>query len=105
MCHTPDVKAWPPPPRLRLRSTGLAAAFSRSTLVIDSDQPDGEHPARYYAATVTNQYARIVHATLSGGLGYVFPYDDVTPDGGVNQAGPVSSGSPAVLAVAVGSVH
>jgi hypothetical protein len=83
----------------------LAAAFNRSTLLIDSDQPDGENPDDYYAATVTNQYARIVHATLSGGLGYAFPYDDVTPDGGVNQAGPVSSGSPAVLAVAVGSVH
>lgn len=33
------------------------------------------------------------------------PYDDVTPDGGVNQAGPVSSASPAVLTVTVGSVH
>jgi len=83
----------------------LAAAFNRSTLLTDSDQPDGENPDDYYAATVTNQYARIVHATLSGRLGYAFPYDDVTPDGGVNQAGPVSSGSPAMLAVAVGSVH
>jgi len=46
-----------------------------------------------------------VHATETGGLGYAFPYDDVTPDGGVNQAGPVSSGSPAVLSVTVGAVH
>jgi hypothetical protein len=83
----------------------LAAAFNRSTLLIDSDQPDGENPSDYYAATVTNHYARIVHATLTGGLGYAFPYDDVTPDGGVNQAGPVSSASPSVLAVTVGSVH
>jgi len=83
----------------------LAAAFNRSTLLIDSDQPDGENPADYYGNPVTNHYARIVHATLTGGLGYAFPYDDVTPDGGVNQAGPVSSGSPALLAVTLGPVH
>jgi hypothetical protein len=83
----------------------LAAAFNRSTLLIDSDQPDGENPADYYANSVTSHYSRIVHATLTGGLGYAFPYDDVTPDGGVNQSGPVSSGSPALLAVTVGAVH
>jgi glycosyl hydrolase family 64 (putative beta-1,3-glucanase)/TAT (twin-arginine translocation) pathway-exported protein len=83
----------------------LAAPFNRSTLLIDSDQPDGENPADYYANPVTNHYARIVHAALTGGLGYAFPYDDVTPDGGVNQAGPVSSGSPALLSVTLGPVH
>jgi Beta-1,3-glucanase len=83
----------------------LAAAFNRSTLLVDSDQPDGENPADYYASPVTNHYARILHATTTGGLGYAFPYDDVTPDGGVNQAGPVSSGSPAELTVTVGPVH
>ena len=83
----------------------LAAAFNRSTLLIDSSQPDGENPASYYANTTTNHYARLVHATELGGLGYAFPYDDVTPDGGVNQAGPVSSGSPALLSVTLGPVH
>ncbi len=83
----------------------LAAALNRSTLLIDSDQPDGENPADYYANPVTNHYARIVHATSGGGLGYAFPYDDVTPDGGVNQAGPVSSGNPALLSVTLGPVH
>jgi Beta-1,3-glucanase len=83
----------------------LAAAFNRSTLLIDSDQPDGENPANYYANAITNHYARLVHATESGGLGYAFPYDDVTPNGGVNQSGPVSSGSPAQLSVTVGPVH
>jgi hypothetical protein len=83
----------------------LAAAFNRSTLLIDSDQPDGENPADYYENSVTNHYARIIHATLTGGLGYAFPYDDVTPDGGVNQSGPVSSGSPAQLSITVGAVH
>jgi hypothetical protein len=83
----------------------LAAAFNRSTLLIDSDQPDGENPADYYTNAVTNHYARIVHATEAGGLGYAFPYDDVTPNGGVNQAGAVSSGIPEVLTVTLSSVH
>jgi len=83
----------------------LAAAFNRSTLLIDSSQPDGEDPVSYYANATTNHYARLVHATELGGLGYAFPYDDVTPNGGVNQAGPVSSGSPALLSVTVGPVH
>jgi hypothetical protein len=83
----------------------LAAAFNRSTLLTDADQPDGETPASYYANPVTNHYARIVHASLAGGLGYAFPYDDVTPDGGVNQSGAVSSGSPALLTVTLGPVH
>jgi Beta-1,3-glucanase len=83
----------------------LAAAFNRSTLLVDSSQPDGESPADYYANATTNHYARIVHATLASGLGYAFPYDDVTPNGGVNQSGPVSSGSPAQLTVTVGSPH
>jgi hypothetical protein len=83
----------------------LAAAFNRSTLLIDSDQPDGEDPVDYYANATTNHYARIVHATEIGGLGYAFPYDDVTANGGVNQSGPVSSGSPALLSVTVGPVH
>jgi Beta-1,3-glucanase len=83
----------------------LAAAFNRSTLLIDSRQPDGENPADYYSNATTNHYARIVHATETGGLGYAFPYDDVTPNGGVNQAGVVSSGSPALLSVTVGPVH
>jgi hypothetical protein len=83
----------------------LAAAFDRSTLLIDSDQPDGENPADYYQNATTNHYARIVHATTLDGLGYAFPYDDVTPDGGVNQSGAVSSGSPAAFTVTAGPVH
>jgi hypothetical protein len=83
----------------------LAAAFNRSTLLTDSNQPDGENPADYYQNATTNHYARIVHATEAGGLGYAFPYDDVTPDTGVNQSGSVSSGIPEVLTVTLGSVH
>jgi hypothetical protein len=83
----------------------LAAAFNRSTLLIDSDQPDGENPSDYYANSTTNQYARIVHATAIDGLGYAFPYDDVTPTGGVNQAGVISDASPSLMTVTVGAVH
>jgi hypothetical protein len=83
----------------------LAAAFNRSTLLIDSDQPDGENPADYYTSSPTNHYARIVHATTLDGLGYAFPFDDVAPDGGVNQSGPVVSASPASMTVTVGAVH
>lgn len=83
----------------------LAAAFNRSTLLIDSDQPDGENPSDYYANATTNHYARIVHATTLDHRGYAFPYDDVVPTGGADQAGTVSSGSPSVLTVTLGPVH
>jgi hypothetical protein len=83
----------------------LAAAFNRSTLLIDSNQPDGENPANYYTNAITNHYSRLVHAAEAGGLGYAFPYDDVTPTNGVNQAGAVSSGIPEVLTVTLSSVH
>jgi Beta-1,3-glucanase len=83
----------------------LAAAFNRSTLLIDADQPDGENPTGYYADPVTNHYARIVHATSLDGRGYAFPYDDVAPTGGADQSGAVSSGSPAQLAITLGAVH
>jgi hypothetical protein len=83
----------------------LAAALNRSTLLTDANQPDGENPADYYKAPVTNHYARIVHAAERDGRGYAFPYDDVAPSGGGDQSGSVSSGSPAQLAVTVGAVH
>lgn len=83
----------------------LAAAFNRSTLLTDSNQPDGENPAGYYANAITNHYARIVHATSQDHRGYAFPYDDVAPTGGADQSGAVSSGSPSLLTVTVGSVH
>lgn len=83
----------------------ISAAFNRTTLLSDTNQPDGENPSNFYKTSITNHYARIVHAANLDGRGYAFPYDDVTPDGGVNQAGPVSSGSPALLSMTVGPVH
>ena len=50
-------------------------------------------------------YARVVHAANLDGRGYAFPYDDVTPDGGIPQEGAVFSYSPARLTVSVGGRH
>ena len=80
----------------------LAAAFNRSTLLIDSEQPEGEVVSTYYQASVTNHYARICHATSLDGKGYAFPYDDVGPSSGVDQSGFLSDPSPALLTVSVG---
>ena len=80
----------------------LAAAFNRSTLLMDNVQPDGASVNQYYTTNPTNHYSRIVHAANLDGRGYAFPYDDVTPDGGADQSGSVSSGNPVLLTVAVG---
>ncbi len=80
----------------------LSAAFNRSTLLIDSDQPAGEHPADYYKNPITNHYARIVHAANLDGRGYSFPYDDVTPTNGADQSGAVNDPNPTLLTITVG---
>ncbi|HTJ68262.1 MAG TPA: beta-1,3-glucanase family protein, partial [Actinospica sp.] len=80
----------------------ISAAFNRSTLLTDTNQPDGENPANYYTNSITNHYARIVHAANLDGRGYAFPYDDVTPNGGVDQSGFVADGNPVLWTVAVG---
>ena len=83
-------------------SARICAAFNRTTLLIDSDQPDDENPADYYQNSITNHYARIVHAANTDGLGYAFPYDDVAPTGGANESGAVSSGSPQLWTITLG---
>jgi hypothetical protein len=80
----------------------ISAAFNRSTLLIDTDQPDGENPANFYQNSITNHYSRIAHAAALDGRGYGFPYDDVTPNGGADQSGYVADGNPTLLTVAVG---
>ena len=67
-----EILAIPPRP---------AAAFNRSTLLIDSGQPDGERRADYYTNAITNHYPRIVHATTIDGSRYAFPCDDVALPG------------------------
>lgn len=82
----------------------LAAAFNRSTLLVNSNQPDGEQVSTYYADPVTNHYARIVHATTSDGKGYAFPYDDVGPSDGADQSGSLFDPNPTLLTVTVGGL-
>ena len=43
-----------------------------------------------------------MHAANVDGIGYAFPYDDVTPDGGPDQSGKVESGNPTLFTVTVG---
>ena len=83
-------------------SARLAAAFNRSTLLTDTNQPDGEVVSNYYTNSVTNHYARICHATTLDGRGYAFPYDDVGPSGGADQSGSVYDANPKLLTVTVG---
>ncbi|RMZ82663.1 hypothetical protein DV738_g1612, partial [Chaetothyriales sp. CBS 135597] len=80
----------------------LCAAINRSTLLLDGGnvQPalmDGS----YYSVSPTNHYSRIVHEHSAGGIGYAFSYDDVMPDGGVNESGLIAVSDPAALEVAV----
>ena len=79
----------------------IAAAFNRSTLLVDSHEPSAD-PSQYYQTSPTNHYARIVHSVNLDGRGYAFPYDDVTPTGGQDQSGAVNDGSPELLTVTVG---
>lgn len=84
----------------------LAAAFNRSTLLLDdggAEQPNGvTDPSRFYSVSPTNHYARAVHEVETDGRGYAFAYDDVVGDGGKDVAGTVFDGAPKVLTVTVG---
>ena len=83
----------------------ISAALNRSTLLMDANQPDGENPATYYTNAVTNHYARLAHANSMDGRGYAFPYDDVAPNGGVDQSGAVVDPNPTLWTVTLGPVH
>ncbi|KAK3313871.1 hypothetical protein B0H66DRAFT_365669 [Apodospora peruviana] len=82
--------------------TRLCAAFNRSTLLSNPNQPDGEKIANYYKESITNHYSRIVHAAHPDGKGYTFAYDDVAPNDDANVAGTVASGEPKLLVVSFG---
>ena len=50
----------------------------------------------------SNWYSKFVHAEESDGKGYAFPYDDVNPSVGIDQAGVVADASPTLLTITVG---
>jgi len=54
----------------------LGAAFNRSTLLSNADQPVTDS-ALYYKAAITNHYSRVIHANTVDGKAYGFPFDDV----------------------------
>ncbi|TLS24445.1 hypothetical protein PpBr36_08775 [Pyricularia pennisetigena] len=102
-----DSGAFAPPAgvnqeQLRNIAARLAAAFNRSTLLINSNQPDGEQISTYYTHPVTNHYSRILHEVNIDRRGYAFPYDDVVPSGGGDQAGTVNDGNPKLLTIVLG---
>jgi hypothetical protein len=86
----------------------ICAAFNRSTLHTNSNQPDGEKVKTYYVAASdslpTNHYSRIVHETNVDHRGYAFPYDDVVPIQGMDQAGIVKDGDPKEFVITVGGL-
>jgi hypothetical protein len=78
----------------------LSAAFNRSTLLSQTIQPSDVET--YYQYPITNHYSRIVHSVNIDERGYAFPYDDVAPNGGVDQSGSVFDPNPTLLAITVG---
>lgn len=80
----------------------LAAAFNRSTLLINTSQPDNENVSNYYQDAITNHYSRICHLVNLDKRGYAFPYDDVGPSSGVDQSGSVYDSNPKLLTITVG---
>ncbi|MGP4052752.1 glycoside hydrolase family 64 protein [Streptomyces sp. 2A115] len=79
----------------------LAAGFNRSIMLTHADQPNGATAADYYKGTVTNHWARVVHANSP--IGYAFPYDDVRPDGQPDVSGAAHDGNPRRFTVTVGA--
>lgn len=80
----------------------IAAGFNRSVLHQAVDHPNGENTNDYYKQNPTNHYSRLMHEANLDGLGYAFPYDDVTGDNNKNQAGVVFSGDPVTWTITVG---
>jgi hypothetical protein len=69
-------------------SRTLCAGFNRSTLLANPNQPD-TGTANFYLDSVTNQYAKKIHAQMADGKAYAFAFDDVG-----NQESLVHDGNP-----------
>ncbi|MDT0397494.1 MULTISPECIES: glycoside hydrolase family 64 protein [Streptomyces] len=57
-------------------SRTLCAGFNRSTLLTNPNQPDSGSGG-FYKDSVTNHYARAIHAQMADGKAYAFAFDDV----------------------------
>lgn len=92
----------------------LCAAFTRSTLLLnggDRQPSTAVGRATYYMGRQgqippgpedpIEHYARIVHEHLIDGIGYAFPYDDVSPQG-EEVAGLLKSSNPKALQISIG---
>lgn len=85
-------------------TTRLAAAFNRSTLLVNTQQPTQEKISQYYQNSITNHYSRIVHSVCPDGKGYAFPYDDVDSSEATNVAGTVADGNPKTFTISFGGL-
>ncbi|MEV6608688.1 glycoside hydrolase family 64 protein [Kutzneria sp. NPDC051319] len=72
-------------------SRTLCAGYNRATLLTSSNQPD-LNAADFYVDTVSNQYARKIHAQMVDGKAYAFAFDDVGNfESLVNDGNPASA--------------
>ncbi|WPG97386.1 glycoside hydrolase family 64 protein [Acrodontium crateriforme] len=81
----------------------LCAAFNRGTLLLSGGEVQPSLNSKlYYTEKINNWYSSIVHKHELDGRGYAFPYDDVVPDGGTDQAGTVMNPDPKILTITIG---
>lgn len=59
-------------------------------------------PSSYYTTEPSDQYSKATHEVEAGGMGYTFPYDDVSPSESENVAGAIFATDPSVLTIIVG---
>ncbi|MBK1786639.1 glycoside hydrolase family 64 protein [Prauserella cavernicola] len=83
----------------------LAAAFNRTTLLINNEQPHSEDPSTFYQHDPTNHYSRVVHENIPDGKGYAFAYDDVSANTGEDHSGKVNHGEPELLTVTLNAIR
>lgn len=81
----------------------LCAAYNRATLLLGGGniQPSLQSSS-YYLSEPANLYSKTVHQLAVDGRGYAFPFDDVTPPGGLDQSGSLVAPNPQQLTVYVG---
>lgn len=81
----------------------LCAAFTRTTLMLNGGSIQPSLAAtNYYGSAPTSFYSKFVHGNEVDGKGYAFSYDDVNPDGQINQSGVVADANPDLLKIIIG---